>query len=147
MRFGLLLSLAALLALATAPVRAADPGDLQSQVTAANDRYAVAAMHRDAAPIAGDYEPDGTFAKSNGLLLKGREAIRRYYAVRLQRVTITAVHCATTNLRREGDLAWELGSCRITVRTAHGPRTASGSYLTVWHKDADGRWRITANMS
>jgi uncharacterized protein (TIGR02246 family) len=143
----LLLLIAAMFVISFALARAGDYADLQAQVTAANDRYAVAAMHRDAATIAADYEKDGMFVSSKGMVLKGRDAVRKFYAQRLAHVTLTAVHCATSKLKTDGTMAWEYGSCTSTARTAHGTRTASGSYLTVWHKDADGKWRIAANMA
>ena len=139
--------IAALFAVAFTPARANDFTDLQAQVTAANNRYAVAAMHRDAATIAADYETDGIFVTSKGMVLKGRDAVRTFYAKRLAHATLSAVHCATSKLKSSGTMAWEYGSCTATARTAHGTRTATGSYLTVWHKDADGKWRIAANMA
>jgi uncharacterized protein (TIGR02246 family) len=138
---------AALFAISVRVAFAGDYSELHKQVTAANDRYAVAAIHRDAATIAADYEPDGIFANSTGLVLKGRAAIRNYYAQRLAHATIVSVHCGTQTLKSDGTMAWEYGSCRITARTKNGLVTRTGMYLTVWHKDADGKWRIAANMA
>jgi uncharacterized protein (TIGR02246 family) len=147
MRTRSLALVAVLFAISIGLAFAGDYSELQKQVTAANDRYAVAAIHRDAATIAADYEPDGIFTNSTGLVLKGRDAIRKFYAERLARATIVSVHCATKELKSDGTMAWEYGSCRITARGKSGLVTRTGSYLTVWHKDADGKWRIAANRA
>lgn len=147
MRFQLPIVAAALFAVSLSPVRASDFSDLQAQVTAANERYAVAAIHRDAAAIAADYEPDGMFVISKGPVLHGRDAVRAFYQQRLAHATLTAVHCATKRLKSDGTMAWEYGSCTATAKTKNGLKTSSGSYLTVWHKDPDGKWRIAANMA
>jgi uncharacterized protein (TIGR02246 family) len=126
---------------------AGESSDLRMQVTAANERYAVAAIHRDAAAIAADYEPDGMFVSSKGLVVKGRDAVRRFYASRLARITIVAVKCRTQRLKSTTTMAWEYGSCSATFRMKRELRSSTGFYLTVWHKGADGRWRIAANMA
>jgi ketosteroid isomerase-like protein len=87
------------------------------------------------------------FVTAKGLRLVGRDAIRRFYAERLTRVTIVSVRCATKKLQSAATMAWEYGSCASTLRMSSGLRSFTSSYLTVWHQDADGKWRIAANMA
>ncbi len=45
-----------------------------------------------------------------------------------------------------GDLGYTRGTYRITMDSPDGPVTIDGKYITVWKKQADGRWMVTADM-
>ena len=56
--------------------------------------------------------------------------------------TATAVEVA-----RSEDLAWEHGTYEFATTDKKGKTTTDkGKYLTVWKKQADGSWKVVADM-
>ncbi len=45
-----------------------------------------------------------------------------------------------------GDLGYTIGSYQMKMEGPDGPMTIDGKYLTVWQKQADGTWRVIADM-
>jgi ketosteroid isomerase-like protein len=45
-----------------------------------------------------------------------------------------------------GDLGYTRGTYVITMDGPDGPITINGKYITVWKKQADGTWLVTADM-
>jgi ketosteroid isomerase-like protein len=46
-----------------------------------------------------------------------------------------------------GDLGFTLGEYRLTQRSSGGQvETASGSYVTIWRRGPDGRWRAVVDI-
>jgi ketosteroid isomerase-like protein len=45
-----------------------------------------------------------------------------------------------------GDLGYTMGTYEINVESPEGPVTIIGKYLTIWKKQADGTWMVTADM-
>lgn len=140
-------------ALMCAPVLAARADTLaqvRAQIDAANAHYAPAVFARNAATIAGDYLKDGVFVPPSGVPVRGRDAIRAFYAERFAKMHggLISIKCATTSLRYDGTAALEQGTCTFVSRTVDGKKaTRTGKYLTVWRKDADGRWRIAVDLA
>lgn len=46
-----------------------------------------------------------------------------------------------------GDVGWTWGEFTIETPGVTGAADLHGSYLTAWHRGADGWWRISAEMS
>ncbi|HTA95878.1 MAG TPA: DUF4440 domain-containing protein, partial [Verrucomicrobiae bacterium] len=48
---------------------------------------------------------------------------------------------------RSGDLAYDTGAYSFTRNDASGkPVTATGKYLVVWKKQADGKWKVIQDI-
>ena len=45
-----------------------------------------------------------------------------------------------------GDLGYTIGTYQMTASADEGVRTFKGSYLTVWRRDADGSWKVEADI-
>lgn len=45
-----------------------------------------------------------------------------------------------------GDLGYTIGSYEMKMDSPDGPITINGKYMTVWKKQSDGTWRVTADM-
>ena len=45
-----------------------------------------------------------------------------------------------------GDLGYTRGTYVIQMEGPNGPVTINGKYITVWKKQADGSWKVTADM-
>jgi ketosteroid isomerase-like protein len=78
-----------------------------------------------------------------------RAAIERSTRDWLAAVKVDSIGLTRTDLRILGDVAIEIG----TVRTASTPRGGTTStvdhadYLTVWHRQRDGGWKIVRDMT
>ena len=47
-----------------------------------------------------------------------------------------------------GDLGYTIGAFELTVNDAEeNPVTTVGKYVTVWKKQADGQWKVVADIS
>ncbi len=102
-------------------------------------------------------DPAGTFVGQmvdNAVLLppdaplaEGKEAIRAVIEMleALPGFTVTWSP-VVADVGSGGDLGYTRGTYRITMDGADGPVTIDGKYLTVWKKQADGRWLVTADM-
>jgi ketosteroid isomerase-like protein len=125
----------AVLPLAVAAILCAGPdGDLRS-VDAAWDA-AVAA--RDQAAFLSRVAPDAVFA--GAALLVGREAIRekwgRYFVAGGPTLRWKPTD---SGIAPSGDLGWTIGDA-IFEWKEKGAAPSPGRYVTVWARDADGRW-------
>ena len=104
---------------------------------------------RDVEAIAAHFADDATMAGPGSAPLSGRPAIASAVrdmtadpAFRLEfapdRVEVAA----------SGDLGFTRGRFALTSTNSRtgGPGTMRGTYLTVWRKAGDGRWRATEDM-
>lgn len=140
------LAVLAFYACAPMAVRADTLSHIRQQITAANNRFGPAVMRHDAGAIASDYLPDGVLVPRKGPPIRGRDAIKRYYAQRVGAMSrFTAIVCATRRIAFDGTAVLEEGSCTLTPPKNSKARPTSGSFLTIWKKDSDGRWRIAVN--
>lgn len=133
-------------ALLTPALAQADSLDqIRLQITAANNRFGPAVLRHDAVTIASDYLADGVLIPRKGSPIRGRAAIAQYYAKRVGGMSRYLIHCATQRIAFDGTAVLEEGSCTFTPRVNGGKALAPGHFLTIWKKDADGRWRIAIN--
>lgn len=130
--------------------RADTLAQVRAQIDAANAHYGPAVFAHNAAAIAGDYSKDGVFVPPAGAPIRGRDAIRAFYAERFAKMRggLVSIKCATKSLQYDGTAALEQGTCTFVSRAPGGKlATRTGKYLTVWRKDADGRWRIAVDLA
>lgn len=103
----------------------------------------------DGEGLAGHYADDAALANPDTPLVTGKDAIRKE----------TAAFAADPNLKVEfasdrvqvaasGDLAYTRGhySMTYTDPETKKPASGSGSYLTVWQKQADGSWKAVEDF-
>lgn len=45
-----------------------------------------------------------------------------------------------------GDLGYTIGTYEMTATVGDGAQSFTGSYLTVWRKNADGAWKVEADI-
>lgn len=98
-----LLAVVAFYVCAPAAVRADTLGQIRQQIMAANNRFGPAVMRHDAGAVASDYLPDGVLVPRKGPPIRGRDAIKRYYAQRVGAMSrFTAIACATQRIAFDG---------------------------------------------
>ena len=115
----------------------------------ANADWLPAMQAGDGARIAEAYAADGVFMLPGGQTIVGRAAIADFYAKQLAggpRILKGAIHTDGVG-EAAGGLVIEWGHGGATSVDAAGKETTtSGPYMTVWKKEADGRWAIVRNL-
>lgn len=130
------------------PRTAGEDADVRAAIAAANAEFAQALVRGDARALAAVFAEDGEIipAMEPGFV-SGRAAIEAYQAKRLETRRYVDAVITTTEVGVSGDLAWETGTNRVTIRQGESaPLTVTGRYLAVWKREADGRWRIRAEL-
>ena len=103
----------------------------------------------DANAFAAHFAEDGTLLPAEGPRVVGPNSIRDFWVQVLGVPGLSlsweplSAHVADT-----GDLGYTVGTHEVTVHDAAGsPVSVTGKYLAVWRKQADGAWKIAADIS
>lgn len=136
--------------LAAAAVAPADPvASASPAIDRANSSWVADVRAGNAEGLTEAYADDALFVLPDGKTIRGRAAIRDFYAARsASRASILGgeLHSlGRTAVRPDLVLEWGEGSLR--VRAADGSvNTRGGPYMTVWQRQQDGVWRIVRNL-
>jgi uncharacterized protein (TIGR02246 family) len=140
-----LASLVAALALLAAP---ASPADVRETIKRQLAAYMEAFNRQDLNGFLAFYEEDA-IRVIPGRTLRGNEEIRaaEERVIHMDaRVYISSFE--TQEVRVFGDVAEEVGVSNLDVVKPGGEHVAvRGRYLTLWHRGADGVWRVQADAS
>jgi uncharacterized protein (TIGR02246 family) len=111
---------------------------IRNRVNATNVAFAAALAGGDAAAAAGLYAPEARLLAPGTGLLRGRDAITRFWQAGIE-IGITAVQLETLDL--DDDVALELGRYRLRVE-AEGSEavTDRGHYVVIHKRQSDGSW-------
>jgi len=148
-----LLSLLALAAATSGAPAMAAPDDGQAPAMAAiqhaNADWLPAMRAKDPERLAEAYAENGVFVLADGREIVGRAAIIDFYRMRVSRidnVVSGAIRHDGMTLARDG-LIYEWGHGGATIVGKDGKTTTTDApFLTVWKRQADGRWRILRNL-
>jgi uncharacterized protein (TIGR02246 family) len=130
--------------------RAAIPADARAAIDRANGDWLPAMKRQDARAIAEVYADEGVFVLPNGDSVKGRAAIEQLMRDRFSRTgPVVDGTLQQDNLVAAGSMIYEWGHAEIGFggRGNLPPSHVTARYLTVWQRDASGRWRIIRNLS
>jgi len=130
------------------PTGTGDTSALRASIEQNEAQLAQALKRGDAVAIAGFFLEDGVvipgWQKGN---IEGRAAIQAYYEKRFATARFLDAVITTSKVGTSGDLAYEMGTNRLTRQTGDAaPTTTTGRYLTVWRRGSDGQWRIQVDM-
>lgn len=119
-------------------------------IARANAAWVAAMKGRGDMAAAGEgFARDALFITPDGQVVRGRQAIVRFMRDRLA-TSGPAVggRLVQDGIRPEGSLIYEWGHVTLQFAARGGqPVRTTGRYLTVWARNAAGRWRITRNLS
>ncbi|HLY63214.1 MAG TPA: DUF4440 domain-containing protein [Terriglobia bacterium] len=120
------------------------------------DETAIRNMDAQWSKTAGAHDLDGTLAyysddasvmASNVPIATGREAIRAIWAPMCVPDASVSWVANKVDVARSGDLAYSIGTYKDTAKDAQGkPETDRGKLLEVWKKQADGKWKVVADI-
>ena len=135
---------------AAATAAGAVPVDARAAIERENDEWLPAMMRQDARAIAEVYADDGVFVLPSGDSVKGRAAIEQLMRDRFSRSgPVVGGTLTQDNLVAAGSMIYEWGHAEIAMGGGGNLSASrvSARYLTVWQRDASGRWRIIRNLS
>ena len=107
-----------------------------------------AAQAKDVDTVLSFFADDASVLPPNAPIVTGKEAIRARQS-ELHSGPRVAISWQTTRVEvsRSGDLAYSHGTYEETVNDPEGnPVTTVGKYVTVWKKQADGQWKVVADI-
>ena len=128
---------------------AVDSAAIERQLKGIEGQWMADYNARDAMRLAEHYAPDGTIANPGAPLattaVARREAIGAMVADPNLRLQFASDR---VQVAKSGDFAYSRGhfTMQSTDPATKQPRSDSGSYLTVWQKQADGGWKAVEDF-
>ncbi len=93
------------------------------------------------------YTDDAVSMPSNGPMLKGKEAIKSYSdEMAKSGVKFTAVQFTATEIEGSAMVAYEIGTYDMSMEIGPAKVREEGKYLSIWKKQADGSWKVYAEI-
>ncbi|MEO6113441.1 MAG: nuclear transport factor 2 family protein [Sphingomicrobium sp.] len=151
LRAGLLLSVIALAGCDRAETGSAavDTAAIEQQIKGIEAQWNKEYNARDIDALAGQYSADAAMANP-GMALASDSASRREGIIQFVADPNLKIEFASDRVlvAKSGELASSRGhySMQTTDPATKKPRTDSGSYLTVWQKQADGSWKAVEDF-
>lgn len=133
-----------------APSTTPIPADARAQIARANSDWLPAVQRQDVKAIVEPYADEAVFVTATGESVKGRDAIEQLMRDRFARGgRVAGGTLRQDDLVATGTMIYEWGHADLEIGGAPGqpPAHTVGRYLTVWQRDASGRWRIIRNLS
>jgi uncharacterized protein (TIGR02246 family) len=125
--------------------RAADEATLRDRDT----EWSKVTADKDVEGFVGFYADDAMVFPSSASMVMGKEAIRKW-ATEMMASPGFAISWQVTKAEaaRSSDLGYTIGTYELTLNDPKGkPVSDRGKYLTVWKKQADGTWKVAADIS
>jgi uncharacterized protein (TIGR02246 family) len=115
------------------------------KLRSAVDELADAYNRGDVDKILSMYTEDATYLVDEAEMLRGKEAIRKYFSQGLSEKTQFKREIA--ELKIEGNLAYEIANQVVTVQMkGQPPQTIPNKYIHIWKKQKDGSWKVLIDM-
>jgi uncharacterized protein (TIGR02246 family) len=133
------------------PTRSAPPIPVEARaaIARANEEWLPAMKRQDAAAVVEPYADDAVFVTATGESVKGHAAIAQLMRDRFKAGRVVGGTLQQDDLVSAGSMIYEWGHAELEMTGPSGGPTSrsTGRYLTVWKRDASGRWRIIRNLS
>jgi uncharacterized protein (TIGR02246 family) len=123
--------------LAAGPVAAQSAGP-RAAIEAANARFSADFAKGDAAAVASHYTVAAQVLPPNGDVVRGREAIARFWKSVMD-AGVKEARLTTVEAESYGGAAHEIGTYVLTGEG--GKPLDNGKYIVIWKRDG-GQWRI-----
>lgn len=121
-----------------------DPS-VRKSIQAGNLAWVKGMEAADAAVIAATYQDDALDCGPSGSCEQGRAAIFEHFRKRIDVLgRASSAEVTSAGAVQQGEYVYEWGTAKATFSSG---RKIQGRYLTVWHIQPDGTWKIFRNMS
>jgi ketosteroid isomerase-like protein len=117
-----------------------------SKLSQVSTQFSAAYVKGDIEKLVSLYTDDAVIFPGNSDLIRGKEAIKKYWTLPPNR-TITHHKITAVEIKITGDFAYDYGYYEISGRNeneAWGPNY--GKYLIVWKRGSDGVWKMHLDM-
>ena len=131
-------------ALAFSPL--ADAREKDEQMIREIDAAWSQALHgKDLDKVMSNYSEDASFLPPDEPIVEGKDNIRKWFTTRVALPGYSATFAPTTIvISRSRDIAYELGTFRVTINDESGkPVVYLGKHLVTWQKRS-GHWKAVA---
>jgi ketosteroid isomerase-like protein len=93
------------------------------------------------------YAADASVLPPNGPIVADKKGIRDMWAGLLGSITSLSWQPTKVEVARSSDIAYTMGTYQLAANDAQGkPTTDKGKYVEVWKKQADGGWKVVADI-
>ena len=126
-----------------------DMSKLKSTFQQLENEWSKAYLAGDANTLASMYTDDAYSMPENAPMMKGRDKILSGNKKEMQSgVKYASLTAKTLDVYGSGDIAYEIGTYSLTFIPPNMTEsvTDKGKYLDVWQKQADGSWKIKADI-
>ena len=94
------------------------------------------------------YSDDASLLPPNAPIVNGKQAIRAAWAALLAPGVSLSWQSDKVEASRSSDLAYMTGTYTMSTKQSlsKAPVTEQGKYVEVWKKQADGKWKVVADI-
>jgi len=126
----------------------ADTAAVRKYIADADARWQAAENRGDANAVSKFYADSAITMYQDQPTNIGREAVTKSLTEEFTRSKPSDVTFHTDNLMVSGDLAIETGTEKSMVTPPGGGKRIAhaGRYMTVWHRERDGTWKVVRDM-
>jgi len=119
--------------------------EVRKEIEEADARQLNAFATKDLAGLTANYAADAVILPQNGPMVTGREGRDAFFKEMSNMVS--DFKFSMSKFEASGDLAYEIGTYSGMMQIP-GMRTIAdtGKFLTVWKRQADGKWMIVADI-
>jgi uncharacterized protein (TIGR02246 family) len=118
---------------------------LKSEIDAANQQWVVAFNKGDAAGVASCYADQATVLPPGSDMVKGRDAIQKFWAGAIQSGLKNAT-LQTVAVEQSGNLAREIGRVTLDATSPQKPTVhVEGKYVVLWRR-VHGVWKLDTDI-
>ena len=126
-----------------ADTRAAD----ESAIRDLDAQWSKAAMARDLDGTVSYYSDEASLLAPNAPIAADKQSIRAAWASLLAPGASVSWQANKVEVARSSDLAYIVGVYQLTLNDSQGkPVMDRGKFVEVWKKQADGKWKVVADI-
>jgi ketosteroid isomerase-like protein len=125
----------------------ADTKAAEDAVRTADAAWSNAAVAMNVPAVGSYYADDAIMLPPNMGIVRGKDAAQKAWATMLVPGNSTSWTSSTVVASASGDMVYDQGTYTASIKGPDGRAVSdTGKYLCVWKKQADGSWKVEADM-
>jgi len=119
---------------------------VQKSIEESSAKYSQAIREGNLAGVVDGYTVDATMIPPDGEIVKGKQAIEEMYT-KLFQMGMKDITFTTIEVGGSGDTAYEIGKTKVRIQPeGQAAMIDSTKYLVIWKRQADGTWKVHADI-